>query len=293
MPTGIPTNRTNIDLPPAISAEIIQTTTESSAIMQLARQIELPGRGTTIPVITGDPEAAWVGETEKKPVSNPGVTKKIMQPYKLAVLVPFSMEFRRDAAALYDALVSRLPDALGRKFDQTVIGAVAKPGDNFDSLGDADAFALTTGSEYEALVNADAHVSAAGGITNGVALSPQGKSALLKAVDGDKRPLFVNNVSEGAIPYVLGAPVYLNRGLYKAAGEEETDLAVVGILGDWTKALYGTVEGVRIGYSEDATLTIDGEQVNLFEQNMFAVKAEIEIGFRADVDAFARLTLGE
>ena len=59
---------TSIALPGEVSSEILQKTQESSAVMSLAQQIKLPGLGVTIPVITGDPEAAWVAETEKKPV---------------------------------------------------------------------------------------------------------------------------------------------------------------------------------------------------------------------------------
>lgn len=88
--SGIPTNRTNISLPPEVASEILAKTQEASAVMSLARQIQLPGRGVSIPVITGDPQAAWVGETEAKPVANPELGTKVMEPYKLAVIVPFS-----------------------------------------------------------------------------------------------------------------------------------------------------------------------------------------------------------
>ena len=104
--SGISTNRTNITLPAEVSQEILQKTQSASAVMQLARQIALPGRGVQIPVITSDPSAAWVAETGAKTVSNPGLSTKLMQAYKLAVIVPFSDEFRRDAAALYDAIVA-------------------------------------------------------------------------------------------------------------------------------------------------------------------------------------------
>ena len=50
---------TTISLPGQVSAEILQKTQGASAVMALARQIPLPGLGTTIPVITGDPEAGW------------------------------------------------------------------------------------------------------------------------------------------------------------------------------------------------------------------------------------------
>ena len=282
---GVPTNRTNINLPPEVAAEILAKTQEASAVMSLARQIALPGRGVSIPVITADPEAAWVGETEAKTVANPSLGTKVMEPYKLAVIVPFSNEFRRDAAALYDELVRRLPLALAAKFDATVVGAVQAPGSNFDTFAAATAQNITNPNTYSSLVAADADIATHGGIMNGIALSPQGKSVLLGAVDGDSRPLFINNVSEGAVPMVLGAKTVLNKGVYDGTNH------VVGIAGDWTQAMYGTVEGVVIDYSSDATLTSGNTTINLFQQNMFAVRAEIEIGFRADVNCFNRLTV--
>lgn len=281
---GIATNRTNVDLPVDVSAEIIAKMQEESAVMQMARNIALPGRGAAIHVITADPEANWVGETEQKPVSNPGLATKVMQAYKLAVIVPFSREFRRDVSALYDALIERLPRALGMKFDETVFTGTA-PGSNFDVLSGATAQDLSTNA-YAGLVAADMDIAAHGGNLNGFVLSPVGKGTLLAATDDNKRPLFINNVAEGAIPVVLGAKTLISRGAYKAGTPN-----IVGVAGDWTQALYGTVEGVQIGYSEDATLIgADGNPIYLFQQNMFAVRAEIEVGFRADVDCFNLLT---
>ena len=283
---GTATNRTSIDLPVDVSSAIIEKMQEESAVMTLARQIELPGRGAAVNVITSDPEAAWVGETSAKPVSNPGLETKIMRAYKLAVIVPFSNEFRRDVAALYDAIVARIPRALGEKFDATVFGAVNAPGTDFDSFASATAQTLSgTGGAYAGLVAADGDIATHGGIMNGVVLSPQGKGILLAATDGNKRPLFINSVAEGAIPMVLGARTVTSKGAYKAGTPN-----VVGVVGDWTQAVYGTVEGVKIDYSADATLTSGSTTINLFQQNMFAVRAEIEIGFRADVSVFNKLT---
>lgn len=285
MPTGIPTNRTNIDLPPEVSQEIIQKTQEGSAVMRLARNITLPGRGVEIPVIVSDPEAAWTDETDNKPVSNPGLETKTMRGYKLAVIVPFSNQFRRDAAALYDAIVERIPGALGQKFDATVFGAVAAPGSDFDTFANVNAHSIAS-DVYQGLVAADTDISMNGGITNGYVISPQGKGILLGAVDGDHRPLFINNVSEGAIPMILGARAEISKGAY-VAGSPNT----VGIAGDWTKAVVGIVEGIEIAFSSDASLTLaNGTTINLFQRNMFAVRAEIEIGFRADLTVFNKIT---
>ena len=286
--SGTATNRTNIQLPAEVSAEILQKTQEQSAVMQLARQIELPGNGTEIPVITADPEATWVGETESKPVSNPGLDKKIMTAYKLAVIVPFSNEFRRDAAALYDALIGRLPLSLAGKFDATCFGNVTAPGNNFDTFANCTAQNIGGTNTYAGLVAADADVADHDGILNGYVISPKAKAVLLSALDGDDRPLFINSVAEGAIPMILGAKTLMSKGAYKAGSGSTPN--VVGVAGDWTQAIYGTVEGVKIDISDQATLTSGNTTINLFQQNMFAVRAEIEIGFRADTTVFNKLT---
>ena len=283
--SGINTNRTNISLPTAISSEIIQKTQEESAVMKLARQIALPGNGLTIPVITSDPEAAWVDETDDKPVSNPGLSTKVMRGYKLAVIEPFSNQFRRDYGALFDALISRLPRILAQKFDNTVFGGTVAPGDDFDQLSSATGQSLAS-DVYGGLVAADTDIALHGGITNGYAISPQMKGILLSALDKNDRPLFINSVAEGAIPMILGNPTYLTKGAF-VSGSPST----IGFVGDWTKAMYGIVEGVDISFADQATLKLaNNSTINLFQKNMFAVRAEIEIGFRADTSVFNKLT---
>ena len=289
--SGIPTNRTNIQLPNEVSTEILQKTQEGSMVMQLARQIALPGRGTQIPIIASDPEAAWVSETGVKPVSNPTLDKKIMQAHKLAVIVPFSDEFARDAAALYDALIARLPGVLAKKFDNTVFfGPSSGTLANFDDLSGVTGYALDTANKtaYDGLVAADVAISEQGGTVTGFAFSPQGRGILLSAQDAQKRPLFINNVAEGAVPRILGAPTYFGSAAYKAGTSNTPD--IVGFAGDWTHAMYGVVEGVKIDYSADATLTSGNTTINLFQQNMFAVRAEIECGFVAETAYFGALT---
>lgn len=301
--SGINTNRSNITLPIEISSEILQKTQEESAIMRLARKVTLPGRGITIPMITGDPEAAWVAETNVKPTSNPSLSQKNMTPYKLAVIVPFSDEFRRDMKGLYDELIKRFPGALSKKFDATVFHGVT-PGSGFDVLTGCNAQSISTGSPargiYKTLVAVDTAIATGGYDLNGFALSPQARGVLLEATDTTGRPIFINTVAEGGIPRLLGQAAYYSRGLYDAgnaasgtsgssgyvAAKEDT----LGFAGDWTKARWGTVEGVQISISDEATLTIGSSAINLWERNMFAVRAEIEVGFVADTDAFQKIT---
>lgn len=283
MSSGVPTNRTNIDLPASVTEQILSKVQESSKVMRLARQMPLPGNGAAINVLLSDPEAAWVGETEKKPVSNPSAATKILRGYTLSVIVPFSNQFRRDASALYDAIVEKLPDALGRKFDNTVFFGSA-PGSDFDTLANVTAQSLAS-DVYQGLVAADTDIALHGGISNGYIFSAQGKGLLLGAVDDVKRPIF-NNVTENGIPVVLGQRTEITKAAFKSGSPSK-----VGFVGDWTQAVWGMVEGIKVDFSSDATLDLgDGNTINLFQQNMFAVRAEIEVGFRALTDAFNALT---
>lgn len=281
---AIEISRGSLNLPSQISSEILQKTQEQSAVMSLARQITLPGNGLTIPVITGDAEASWVNETDQKPVKRSTLTTKLMTPYTLAVIVPFSNQFKRDAATLYAEIVRRLPLALAKQFDATVFGAVAKPGDNFDTLASCTTQNLSTNA-YKALVDAQADIADHDGDLNGWILSPKAKSVLLNAVDGNKRPLFINNVADGALPVLLGHPVYSSKAANVSANN------VVGVAGDWSQAMYGTVEGMKVDISDQATLTDGSTTINLFQQNMFAVRCEIEVGFRCDSTVFNLLTV--
>lgn len=283
MSSGVPTNRTNVDLPADVSEVILSKVQESSKVMSLARQMPLPGRGAAINVLLSDPEAAWADETDKKKVSNPSVSTKILRGYTLAVIVPFSNQFRRDEAALYDAIVEKLPDALGRKFDETVFFGAA-PGSDFDTLANVTKQSLAS-DVYQGLVAADTDIALHGGISNGYIFSAQGKGLLLGATDTTKRPIF-NAVTEKGIPVVLGQRTEITKAAFKSGSP-----STVGFTGDWTQAVWGMVDGVKINFSEDASLTLaDNSVINLFERNMFAVRAEIEVGFRALTDAFNALT---
>ena len=136
---------------------------------------------------------------------------------------------------------------------------------------------------------ADKDIASHDGDLNGFVISPAGRAVLLGETDTTDRPLFVNSVAEGAIPMLLGRPCYSRKAAYQAGSPN-----VVGFAGDWTQAMYGIVQGMEVTVSDQATLTVgsgdDVQSINLWQQNMFAVRAEIEVGFRADTACFNKLT---
>jgi len=284
---------TNVALPQEVSAEIWAKAIEESAFMRLARQIRIPGPGLTIQTITGEPIADWVDETAAKPVSTHTFGKKVIKPYKLAFIETFSMEFRRDSAALYAECINRAPKALGKKFDATIMGTTA-PGDGFDVLGSCHKQSIVptvSATVYDQFLAADAAISDANGVMNGIALAPQGRSIVLGAVDTTGRPLFTPGVQSGTVGDILGAPVYMTKGVYVAGNAGTSTKSIVGIAGDFENAIWGSVEGIQITISDQASLTLaNSSTLNLWQNNMFAVRFEVEVAFAVeDKDEFVLL----
>ena len=276
---------TGVALPSVLIDTVIQGIREGSAVMQLANRMVIPGSGVTMNIITGDPEPAWVVESTEKTVSTPTFANKVMQPYKMAVIVPFTDEFRRDEAALYDAIVERVPDALAKKFDETVLFGTA-PGTNFDTLASADAIDLQA-DPYGALVEGINGIAVAGGNANGIILSPQANGILMSARydSGAGEPIFPNYAADSPL---FGIPTLTRHAAYKAGSSAAN---TVGFVGDWSKAYYGIVQDVTIEYSNQATINNGTADINLWQRNMFALRCEMEVGFVvADADYFAKFT---
>lgn len=279
--TDLNRGSSNLALPADLSAEILGKMQEESAVQRLARQITMPGNGSAIHVVTSDPSASWVAESAEGSASNSAVATKVLRGYKLQVISTFSEELTRDAAALYDALLGRLPGVLARKFDNTVLNGTA-PGSDFDVLTGADAHAITATTAYSGLVAAVTGIATDGYDANGFVIAPQAEAILLGEVDGNDRPLFIDNAQNGFIGSLLSRPVLKTPAAYK---DTTTDL--LGVVGDWSQAVWGTVGGVNVKVAREASIG----DLDLFSAGMVAVKAEIEIGFRvSSTDAFRQLT---
>lgn len=297
-PTNVYRGTSNIALPTNVSEEIWAAVAEESAFMRLARRIVLPGTGTTIQTITGEPTADWVAETGAKPVSAHTFGKKAMTPYKVAVIEPFSEEFVRDKNALYQECVRRLPAAIAAKFDSTIMGTLA-PGSGFDVLGSATAVSLIPGqgdNVYDQLVTVAGNIAENGGIMNGIILAPQGQSKLL-AANYNGMPLFTVGSESATLNPILGAQVLVSKNVYKAGtagtGGAAGTPAIVGIAGDFSDAAYGIVDGINLSISREATLVTTDGVISMFQQNMVAVRIEAEVSFAVKAAGEFNLLTGD
>jgi HK97 family phage major capsid protein len=291
---GIQTNRTasGVVLPAEVSSQIWADAQDSSAVMQRATRIDLPGEGLTVPLITGDPVASWVGETDEISVGDSTFSSKTIVAQKLGVIELFSNEFKRDLPGLYAALAERLPKTLAAAFDARVFHGTSLP-TGFDGLAGADDLPLVPsgGDVYDGAVAIDSAIYEANGVTDAWVVAPRARRALISAREGDSgQPLLMSNLVDGRnVPSILGADVDYAKAAYAAAGANDE---VLGYAGQWAgNAFYGVVEGISVSVSEEATITKGATQVNLFQRDMFALKVTAHLGFAVrDLSKFVKVT---
>lgn len=297
---GTDTNRTTPGvaelLPAEVSSEIIQKVEAASVVMGLARRVDLPGAGVVIPEILTDSVPQFVGETQRKPVSNPTVGKKTLKGHKIAVVQTYSDEFKRDLPGLYNALLQRLPGTLARTFDLAALHGVGAPASDFDTLENAAQVSILNTSPgsvdaYQGFLNALASVDAGGGDLSAWALSTGAEIVALSNRDTNGSPIIAQSPSnDGSVGQMLARPVFRSSNAFQA-GVAGTTPATLGVAGDWSFARYGVVESVSIDISDNPVFDQAGELITAgWQDNMIGVRAEVHVGFLADDSKFVRLT---
>ena len=288
---GTPINRTadGILLPPEVSKDIWSKAQAESVVMKHSSRINLPGAGIDVPLITGDPVASWVGETEKIKVGKSTFGKKSIRPRKVALIEMFSNEFKRDLPSLYSELAQRLPKTLAKAFDLKALHAPAEE-NAFDSLAGAATLTLGGTDTYGDIVEIDSAIYEADGVPDAYVVSPRARKTLLSARNADGDPLLLNSIVDGRnVPSLLGVDV--DYSPHASGGADN-----LGVVGQWGgNAFYGMVESISVEVSKEAVIDISngvGEPdfVSLFQQDMFALRVIAHMGFAVrDLSKFRRI----
>ena len=283
---------------PELAGPIFDEAAKGSAAMSLIKKVPLGASGQAFPIVTSRPTANWTAEGAKKHTTEAGIGLVKMEPKKLTAIAVASQEvIRANPGGYSETLQALLADAFARAFDLAVFHNKGGDGSGtspFDTTLAATTKTLTLGATagantYDDIVKA-LSLNLQGTPkkpVNGFALDTAFEIDLLNAKDTAGRPLFAEAAYTGAVPALrsgslLGRTTYLheNVGLDK----------IVGFTGDWTKAAWGTVGGITMDISTEAAVTINGELVSLFENNLVAIRAEAEYGFAvADKEAFVKI----
>lgn len=293
MPITTATNRSDFAgfLRPEQAGYIFQRAARMSVVMGLAGQIPLGGEGVEIPVVTGKVRAGWIAEAGQKPATQAAIALKTIKPYKLACIAVVSAEVVRANPGNYmGVLRDQIAEAFALAFDAAAMHDTDQVGTAgagpFPTFLDQTANSVEVGTTNQAgggfhgdLVAGMKLLVDTGKRLNGFGMDDRVEPLMWGAVDSTGRPLWIdiasNEVSVGlARPgLLLGRPSFMGEGVWSAGAK------TLGYGGDWTQAVWGAVGGINYGVSTEATVTINGALVSLWENNLVAIRAEAEYGF--------------
>lgn len=283
------------NIPSEEGALVLKEFMANSAVAQLAKYEEMTKPKKTFTYLADGPGAYWVTETERIQTSKATWLTAEMETRKLGVILPVSKEFLKYSVSdFFTQMRPAIAEAFYKKFDQAALfgtGSPYAPGISVFERITASGNKIAKGSTTNLYTDFNGVISLledGDHDFNGLTTTKSFKKDLRGALDVDNRPIF-NDTTAGAPSTVIGEPVS-----YVAKASFDTTKALA-LAGDWDMARYGILEGIEYSISEDATLTTiqdaDGNPINLFERDMFALRATMHVGFMTlKEDAFAALT---
>lgn len=282
-------------LNPNQAGPIFESARRQSVVQQLARKVPLGINGEEIPVVTGKISAGWVAEGAAKPASKGTMALKTITPKKLAAIAVVSAEvIRANPGGYVDEIRPQMGEAFATAFDSAALRGTSSPfgaGNNLEAS--TKAVELGTGTTiHNDIVAGLSLLVNDGKKLNGFAFDDVVEPTFLNAVDGNNRPIYLETPLEDTAPAarrgrLIGRPTFMGEGVAEAPSGTYT----VGYGGDWMQAVWGSVGGISYRVSTEATVTINGTLVSLFENNLVAILAEAEYGWLVnDPQAFVKYT---
>lgn len=267
----------------------------NSVVAQLAKPEPMTKPKKEFTYLAEGPGAYWVGEAERIQTSKATWLTAEMEAKKLGVIIPVSKEFLGFTVSDFFAQMRpAIAEAFYTKFDQAALFGVNSPyaagvsvWEKITSSGNTIEQG-TTANLYTDLNALLALVEDGDNDPNGFTTTKRFRKDLRGAVDDRNLPIF-NDARAGETSQALGLPIGYANG--KSWDYDKAQL----LTGDWDYARYGILQGIEYSVSEDATLTTitdaEGNPINLFERDMFALRATMHVAFMTlKEDAFAALT---
>lgn len=296
-------NPNNVLLQDAVTGQIPQEQAtlvlkefmQQAAITKLAKYEPMTKPEKKFTYLASGPGAYWVGEGEKIQTSKATWLQATMKTKKLGVIIPVSKEFLSYTVSDFFAQIRpAIAEAFAIKFDQAALFGINSPfGTGVSVFEKANAAGNkvelnSIGNLYDELNAVMALLEDADKDANGFTTTRRFRQKLRGAKDQNGLPIF-NDAKAGATSEALGLPI----GYVDSKSWDYTKAELLAA--DWNYTRYSVLQGIEYKISEEATLTTvedeNGDPINLFERDMFALRATMQVGFLAlSDDAFAALT---
>lgn len=258
---------------------------QNSKIMQLGKIQDMGGKSEKDFTYWADkPGAYWVGEGRKIQTTKPSLIHASMRSHKLGVIVVASREYLNYTyAQFFEAMKPQIAEQFYKKFDEAGLLGVDNP------FTQSVAQSITaSGNVVNGPINLENVLQLEDVLlehdveANAFISKTQNRTALRGVVDEDTKERYYDRSSNtlDSLPVVDLKSDEIKKGELFA--------------GDFDKMFYGIPYNMSYKISEDGQLSTvqnqDGTPVNLFEQELIALRVTMDVAFHiADDNAFAKL----
>lgn len=275
-------------IPEKYNTLILKDVMENSKVMQLAKYEEMDSKEKEFEYFAKGPGAYWVGEGEKIKTSKAQWLKVKMVAKKLAVIIPCSREYLHyKMSDFFEIMKPKIAEAFYKKFDEAAILNMDNP---FSQS--VEQSVETAGNEINGDLTYDNVLSLEDLLTDedynvNAFISTKRNRSTLRNARKIENGVVIESIYDRSNNTLDGMPVAdlksLDRGTLYA--------------GDFDYMYYGIPFGMDYKLDESAQLSTltnpDGTPINLFEQELVALRATMDVGFMIVKDAaFSKLTAG-
>ena len=272
-------------IPDKYNELILKDVMEGSKVMQLAKYEEMDSKEKKFEYFAKGPGAYWVGEGEKIKTSKPQWLTAKMVAKKLGVIVPCSRELLSyKVSDFFEKMKPKIAEAIYKKFDDAVILNADNPfPQSLEESVMESGNSISTGLTYDNILALE-DILSDGDFDVNAFISTKKNRSTLRNVQKIENGVVVETLYDRANNTLDGYPVVDLKSL-----EKGTLYA-----GDFDYMYYGIPYGMSYKISEEAQLSTltneDGTPVNLFEQELVALRVTMDVAFMIVKDnAFAKL----
>lgn len=275
-------------IPEKYNKLILKDVMDGSKVMQLAKYEEMDSKEKKFEYFAKGPGAYWVGEGEKIKTSKPQWIQVTMVAKKLGVIIPCSREFLHyKMSDFFEQMKPKIAEEFYKKFDEAAILNIENP---FPQSVDESALAagnlVSGGISYDNILEMEDILNNEDYDVNAFISTKKNRSTL-RNVNKIENGVIVESLYDRGANTIDGLPVADLKGL------ERGNLYA----GDFDYMYYGIPFGMSYKIDESAQLSTlknaDGTPVNLFEQELAALRVTMDVAFMIVKDeAFVKLEAG-
>lgn len=264
---------------------IMKEVANNSLVMQLGKYHEMDGKQEkTVYVQTDGISAYWVNETEKIKTDKPEIVPVQLRAKKLGIILVASREvlnytwkkfFEEMKPQIVEAFYTKIDEAGLLGHETPFANSVAKAAKTANNVVGGDLNYANILKLEDKLLDNDIEI-------NAFVSRVSNRSVLRDARDGDKKTIFDKDTNK-----LDGITTVDMKSKQFKKGEL--------LAGDFDNLIYGVPYNINYKISEEGQISTikgaDNEPINLFEQEMVAIRCTMDIAVAVTKDnAFAKLT---